>query len=76
MTSQFPEKYDVVIVGGGPAGLFAAHYLAGHSALKVLLIEKGKPPQKRKCPINEGAKCPQCQPCDVLCGIEIGRAHV
>ena len=69
MTSQFPEKYDVVIVGGGPAGLFAAHYLAGHSALKVLLIEKGKPPQKRKCPINEGAKCPQCQPCDVLCGI-------
>jgi hypothetical protein len=63
------NMYDVVIVGGGPAGLFAAHYLAGRTDLNVLLIEKGKPPQSRKCPLNETRVCAQCQPCDVLCGI-------
>ena len=35
-------NYDVIIVGGGPAGLFSAYYLSEHSAKKVLLIEKGK----------------------------------
>ncbi|MBU2452232.1 MAG: NAD(P)-binding protein, partial [Proteobacteria bacterium] len=29
--------YDVIIVGGGPAGLFAAYYLTEHSKLNVLL---------------------------------------
>ncbi|MBT3985068.1 FAD-dependent oxidoreductase [archaeon] len=34
--------YDVIIVGGGPAGLFAAYELAVKSNKTVLLIEKGK----------------------------------
>jgi len=36
------KRYDVIIVGAGPAGLCAALY-AGRSMLKALLIERGAP---------------------------------
>ncbi|MGM0395136.1 MAG: NAD(P)/FAD-dependent oxidoreductase [Thermodesulfobacteriota bacterium] len=61
--------YDVIIVGGGPAGLFAAWYLMEHARLKVLLIEKGKDPLKRKCPNHRIQKCAECDPCNILSGI-------
>ena len=63
------RSYDVIIVGGGPAGLFAAFHLCEHANLRVLLIEKGHDPRKRKCPINEDRGCLKCQPCNILCGI-------
>lgn len=62
------KKYDVIIVGGGPAGLFAAYYLSKHSSLSVLLLEKGKSSLKRKCPIGDKG-CIHCKPCNILCGI-------
>ena len=52
---QNHEIYDVIIVGGGPAGLFSAYYLSAHTDLKVLLLEKGKQPLKRSCPVARPA---------------------
>jgi len=37
----FDQRWDVLIVGAGPAGLFAALGIASNSSLKVLLIEAG-----------------------------------
>jgi len=41
------KKYDVIIIGGGPAGIFAALELSQASSLDILLIEKGKDIDKR-----------------------------
>ncbi|MDR1915281.1 MAG: FAD-dependent oxidoreductase [Synergistaceae bacterium] len=60
--------YDAVIVGSGPAGLFAAMALADKNK-KVLLLDKGHAIDKRECPLKHGAsECVQCKPCNVICG--------
>ena len=69
MPIQSPNEYDVIIVGGGPAGLFAAHHLSGRPGLRVLLLEKGKPAGKRRCPMHGRADCRKCKPCNILSGI-------
>lgn len=69
MVNRMSSEYDVIIVGGGPAGLFAAYYLCEHSDCSVLLIEKGKGVLKRKCPISNTRGCRKCKPCNILSGI-------
>jgi uncharacterized FAD-dependent dehydrogenase len=62
------EKYDAIIVGAGPAGLFAAGELS-RAGRKVLLLDKGRYIDQRICPLKNGAReCAHCQPCNVVCG--------
>ena len=65
-----PDKYDVIIVGGGPAGIFAAMELCQAPDLSVLLLEKGKDIDSRTCPFaDKGISCPPCSPCDLVSGL-------
>ncbi|WP_035172369.1 NAD(P)/FAD-dependent oxidoreductase [Caldanaerobius polysaccharolyticus] len=62
-------KYDVIIVGAGPAGIFTALELTKNSDLNILMLEKGKAIEKRNCPVNnKGVKCINCKPCSITCG--------
>lgn len=45
------NKYDVIIVGAGPMGIFTAYELLEKSHKKILLIDKGHDIYNRKCPI-------------------------
>ena len=64
------KLYDVVIVGAGPAGLFAAYELiTKNTKLKVLLLDRGKYANTRICPMNKyGTNCKNCNPCQILSG--------
>ncbi len=62
-------NYDVIIVGAGPAGIFAAMELSNQGNLKILLLEKGRKVENRKCPIGEEAEsCINCKPCSIMSG--------
>ncbi|HHW11856.1 MAG TPA: NAD(P)/FAD-dependent oxidoreductase [Firmicutes bacterium] len=62
------KTYDVIIIGGGPAGIFAALELVERTG-KILIVEKGKSLAERVCPSKErNIPCAKCQPCSIVCG--------
>lgn len=65
------KKYDVIIVGAGASGVFAAYeFTKFNTDLKVLVIDKGNPIEKRVCPIKTGKvkNCIGCVPCNIMNG--------
>ncbi|MCX9083062.1 MAG: NAD(P)/FAD-dependent oxidoreductase [Candidatus Methanoperedens sp.] len=60
-------EYDVIIVGAGPAGMFAAYELAGK--MTVLVIDMGRDIKERECKMKRRGICTHCDPCDIMCGV-------
>ena len=64
-------KYDVIIIGAGPGGIFSAYELVkGNADLKVAVFETGHELAKRICPID-GDKvktCIGCKTCSIMSG--------
>lgn len=63
--------YDVIIIGAGPGGIFAAYELTKNDpSLKVAVFEAGHTLEDRKCPID-GVKvknCIHCKSCSIMSG--------
>lgn len=60
-------EYDAIIVGAGPAGLFAAHTLAEKNQ-RVLIVDEGFDIKKRRCVMIESGSCAKCNPCQIMSG--------
>ena len=57
-------QYDLIIVGAGPAGIFTAlELIRRRPDQKILLVEKGQPVQRRRCPKEQTGRCVNCRPC-------------
>ena len=61
---------DVLIIGAGPAGIFTAmELLRKGSKGKILLVEKGKAIEERRCPKATTGRCMNCKPyCHITTG--------
>ena len=62
--------FDVVIIGAGPAGLFAAYELVNKKKdIKIAILDRGSFVKNRVCPMNKlGVPCKNCNPCAILSG--------
>ena len=64
-------KYDVIIIGAGPGGIYSAYELIRLKPdLKIAVFEGGHALEKRRCPID-GAKvksCIGCKSCSIMSG--------
>lgn len=64
------DNYDLIVVGMGPSAIFLAYELIQKNEAKnILLIDEGKPVEKRNCPIEKVGECLKCKPfCNITSG--------
>ena len=63
------SQYDVIIIGAGPSGIFCAYEIIKNKPdMRILMIEKGRPIEKRTCPKRTTKTCVGCKPCSITTG--------
>lgn len=63
------NKFDVLIIGAGPAGIFTALELNKmNNNLKILIVDKGRTIEKRTCPERTQGYCSKCSVCGITSG--------
>ena len=63
-------KYDVIIVGGGMGGLFAAYQLRKkNDKISILILDRGEMLENRKCYAINGRPCVHCKTCAITSGV-------
>lgn len=64
------ERYGVIIIGAGPAGIFTALEIYRHKSpeFKVLIADEGLGIEKRTCPARSKGVCVRCSPCNIMSG--------
>lgn len=64
------DDYDIIVVGMGLSAIFLAYELIQKNEAKnILLIDEGKPVEKRNCPIEKVGECLKCKPfCNITSG--------
>lgn len=60
---------DVIIVGAGPSGIFTAlKLIEARPQTKIIMLEKGLPVERRRCPKGKTGRCVNCDPCNITTG--------
>lgn len=63
------DRYNVIVIGAGPAGIFAALELSKMDKnFEILIIDKGRTIEHRTCPARTTGKCVNCDPCSIVNG--------
>lgn len=64
------KEYDAVIVGAGPAGIFTAlELIRKKPESRIVIVEKGRPIEERRCPKSKTKRCLNCKPyCHITTG--------
>ncbi len=65
-------RYDVIIIGAGPGGIFTAYELVkkGNGSLRIGVFEEGNELNRRHCPIDgkRVKTCIGCKTCSIMSG--------
>ena len=63
------NRYDAIIIGAGPAGIFTALELTSKKKdAKVLIVDQGRNLANRTCPARKTGVCVHCNPCAIVNG--------
>ena len=63
------DRFDMIVIGAGPAGIFAAlEFTEKKPQAKVLIVDTGRAISSRACPARNGGQCRHCDPCAIVHG--------